>query len=122
MSDGNSDVIWPAVIQLKSDDELIFIRDGQQFLSDTGIQKMLLRPDDRLIDSEGKVYYLSKSTKLEIIPTQSSITLSEAKVLLQKHLSNLGTCCVAKFDAISIREAFKYVFEEHYLVLKLLGL
>ncbi len=112
MIEGNLSITWPAIIQLKSDDELIFVKDEQQFLSDAGIQSMLLQAEDRLIDSTGNVYNLRKNIKLEIIPTQISISFNEAKELLQTHLSSLGTCCVAKFDAKSIEEAFKFVFND----------
>ncbi len=114
MNEGTLSITWPAVIQIKSDDELIYVKDEQQFLSDTGIQNMLLQAEDRLIDSKGNVYNLSKNIKLEIIPSKTSISLNEAKELLQNHLSSLGTCCVAKFDAHSVEEAFRYVFEEYY--------
>ncbi len=112
MIEGNLSITWPAIIQLKSDDELIFVKDEQQFLSDAGIQSMLLQAEDRLIDSTGNVYNLRKNIKLEIIPTQISISFNEAKELLKTHLSSLGTCCVAKFDAKSIEEAFKFVFND----------
>lgn len=112
MSEDYSSITWPAVIKLKSDDELIFVKDDQQFLSDTGIQNMLLQAEDRLIDSNGNVYNLRKNIKLEIIPTKTTISLDETKGLLQCHLSSLGTCCVAKFDAHSIQEAFKFVFDD----------
>ena len=114
MSEDYSSITWPAVIQLKSDDELIFIKDEQQFLSDIDIQSTLLRAEERLIDSKGEVYNLRKNVKLEIIPSKTSISLNEAKELLQNHLSSLGTCCVAKFDVNSIEKAFWCVFEEHY--------
>lgn len=112
MSEDYSSITWPAVIQLKSDDELIFVKDEQQFLSDTDIQITLLQDEDRLIDSNGEVYNLRKNVKLEIIPSKTTISLNEAKGLLQNHLSSLGTCCVAKFDAHSIAEAFKFVFND----------
>ncbi len=114
MIEVNLSITWPAIIQLKSDDELIFVKDEQQFLSDSSIQSMLLQAEDRLIDSNGNVYNLRKNIKLEIIPTKTTISLDETKGLLQCHLSSLGTCCVAKFDANSIEEAFRYVFEEYY--------
>jgi hypothetical protein len=114
MSEDYSSITWPAVIQLKSDDELIFVKDEQHFLSDTDIQITLLQDEDRLIDSNGEVYNLRKNLKLEIIPSKTTISLNEAKGLLQNHLSSLGTCCVAKFDAHSIKEAFRHVFEEYY--------
>ena len=112
MSEEYSSVTWPAVIQLKLDDELIFIKDEKSFLSDPSIQSMLLQAEDRLIDSKGNVYNLKKNIKLEIIPSKTSISLNDAKGLLQNHLSSLGTCCVAKFDAHSIAEAFKFVFND----------
>ncbi len=112
MNEGTLSITWPAVIQLKSDDELIFVKDEKIFLSNSSIQSMLLQSEDRLIDSKGNVYNLSKNIKLDIIPTQTRISLNEAKELLQSHLSRLGTCCVAKFHANSIEEAFKFVFND----------
>lgn len=114
MSEDYSSISWPAVIQLKSDDELIFVKNEQQFLSDSSIQSMFLQAEDRLIDSKGNIYNLRKNIKFEIIPTKTTMSLDEAKGLLQCHLSSLGTCCVAKFDANSIEKAFWCVFEEHY--------
>ena len=112
MNEGTLSIAWPAVIQLKSDDELIFVKNEQQFISDSSIQSMLLQAEDRLIDSKGNVHNLRKNIKLEIIPTKTTISLDEAKGLLQCHLSSLGTCCVAKFDAHSIEEAFILVFND----------
>lgn len=112
MNEGILSITWPAVIQLKSDDELIFVKNEHQFLSDSSIQSMHLKAEDRLIDSKGNVYNLRKNIKLEIIPTKTTMSLDEAKGLLQGHLSSLGTCCVAKFDAHSIKEAFKFVFND----------
>ncbi len=112
MNEDYSSITWPAIIQLKSDDELIFVKNEHQFLSDSSIQSMLLQAEDRLIDSKGNVHNLRKNIKLETIPTKTHISLNEAKGLLQSHLSSLGTCCVAKFDANSIEEAFKFVFND----------
>ncbi len=112
MNEGTISITWPAVIQLKSDEVLILVKDEQQFLSDSCIQSMLLQAEDRLIDSKGNVYNLRKNVKLEIIPTKTTISLDETKGLLQGHLSSLGTCCVGKFDARSIQEAFKFVFDD----------
>ena len=112
MSEIDLTINWPAVIQLKSDDELIFVSDYEEFLSDTSIQNLLLQNEDRLIDSLGKVYLLGKSKSLEIIPTKSNLTLGQVQLILQRHLSSLGSCCIAKFNANSISEALGFVFRE----------
>ena len=110
MNETKLTIHWPAVIQLKSDDELIYVANQEEFLFDTSIQNLLLQNEDRLIDCSGKVYLLGKSKRLEIISTKSTLTLIEVQSMLQHHLSSLGTCCVAKFDANSIQEAFEFAF------------
>jgi hypothetical protein len=103
---------WPAIIQLKSDDELILIKNNEQFLSDPNIQGLILQPEDRLIDSQGRVFFLKKFQNITLTSAFYSLSLIEIQEMLQRHLSCLGTCCVAKFDASSIPEAIKFVLNE----------
>lgn len=103
-------VQWPAMIKLHADDELIFISDAAQFASDDVLQRTHFQVHDMLIDSSGTVYSISKGHSLELVLTDSTLSLSDVEALLRLHLSNNGSCCVSKFYAPSIREALVSVF------------
>lgn len=101
---------WPAIIKLDGDDELIHVADADQFIDDSALQQTHFREQDTLIDSSGSVYRINNTNLLSITPTNEWITLEQIEELLQLHLSNHGTCCVAKFHANSIHEAIVSVF------------
>lgn len=101
---------WPAIIKLHADDELIFVPDAVQFVSDVVLHLTHVQAQDRLIDSSGAVYHISNRPALELAPTGVMLSLDEVEELLRLHLSNNGTCCVSKFYAPSISEALFSVF------------
>lgn len=101
---------WPAIIKLDGDDELIHVTDADQFIDDSALQQTHFREQDTLIDSSGSVYRISNINSLTLTPTNEWMTLEEIEKLLQLHLSNQGTCCVAKFHANSVNEAIRNVF------------
>lgn len=100
---------WPSIIKLYADDELIFVRDVNAFENDETLRQTRLQKEDNLIDASGRVYRLSYTGSLTLIPTADRMSLDEVVELLRLHLSNHGSCCVAKFDANSIREAITSV-------------
>ena len=103
-------VQWPAIIKLHADDELIFISDANAFVRDEALRIMQMQPQDQLIDSAGMVYHIRNRPALELNAAYLTLSLDAVEELLQLHLSNQGTCCVSKFHASSIREAFINVF------------
>lgn len=96
---------WPCIIKLYADDELIFVRDADAFENDETLKQMRLQAQDKMIDASGQVYHLADTGSLTLIPNGDRMSLDEVVQLLRLHLSNHGTCCVAKFDANSIGEA-----------------
>jgi hypothetical protein len=98
-------VQWPAMIKLHADDELIFISDAAQLVSDNAINLKHIQAQDMLIDSSGAIYRISHGQTLEVIYAGSKLSLHDVEALLRLHLSNNGNCCVSKFHASSIREA-----------------
>ncbi|HEY9276852.1 MAG TPA: DUF4144 family protein [Methylotenera sp.] len=110
MSQPDQLVQWPAIIKLHADDELIFVSDAAQFTDDDTLQLTHIQAQDRLIDSSGAVYRISKGQSLELVSSDLSLSLHEVEVLLRLHLSNNGNCCVSKFHAHSIHEALTSVF------------
>lgn len=105
-----SNVLWPAIIKLNGEDELIYIATADQLYDDQMLQHMQFHAEDHLIDSAGNVYSIIKHHKLVVEATSDRLSLEQIKALLQRHLSNHGTCCVAKFHANSIDEAISSVF------------
>jgi hypothetical protein len=103
-------VQWPAIIKLYADDELLFISDAAQFAGDDALQQTHIQAQDMLIDSSGAVHSISKAQTLELVPTDSTLSLPDVEALLRLHLSNNGSCCVSKFYAPSVREALLSVF------------
>lgn len=106
----NHSVHWPAIIKFDGDDELIYVADAGQLIDDSELQQTYFREQDKIIDSSGSTYRINVANTLNLTPTNEYMTLEEIKELLQLHLSNHGTCCVAKFHANSIREALMSVF------------
>jgi hypothetical protein len=103
-------VQWPAVIKLHADHELIFVADAVQFANDDALQHTHLQAQDILIDSAGTVYSISHNQGLDLVGTGSVLSVSDVEELLRLHLSSKGSCCVAKFHVLSIRESFEHVF------------
>ena len=106
----NHSVQWPAIIKFHADDELIYIVDAEQFTDDDSLLNMHFNDLDILIDSNGQVYQIQPGKTLQLITTGSALSLDKVVQLLRLHLSNNGTCCVAKFHANSIRDALMSVF------------
>ncbi len=103
-------VQWPAIIKLHADNELIFISDEVQFASKAKQQLTHVQTRDRLIDSSGATYSINHGQDPELVCTGLSLPLPDIEVLLRLHLSSNGNCCVSKFHAHSIQEAFMAVF------------
>lgn len=101
---------WPAVLQYRGDNELVFIAGQTQWDSDNDLQRGGYDPDDRLIDSVGAVFSLSGHAQgVVAVRTERRVSLDEMTELIRLHMSEAGLCCVAKFSADSIAEAVSMV-------------
>lgn len=110
MQNSIQSVNWPAIVKLKSDDELIFVTDALQFDNYVTLNLLHTQPEDLLIDAVGVEYRFDIKLTQQIIRTERVLSLHEVLEILRRHLSSNGTCCVAKFYANSIREAMMSVF------------
>jgi len=99
-------VHFPAVIKLHADDELLLIANSADFENNQSLQSTYFQPQDMLIDKLGHVFKLHKAEQLALLATSDVIQLDEVIKLIQLHLSNHGTCCVSKFSAHTIEDAF----------------
>ncbi len=103
-------ITWPAILKLDGEDELIYIADAEQFIEDRTIRQTHFIEQDILIDSNGNAYHINSHNSLTLTALPEQFRLEQIETLLQRHLSNHGTCCVAKFHANSIIEAIDFVF------------
>lgn len=99
---------WPAVLQYRGDNELVFIAAQSQWDNDPELSGDHYDADDRLIDLTGAVFKFSARTS-ELTHTGQSVTLAELVELIRLHMSEVGLCCVAKFSVASIAEAIVMV-------------
>ncbi len=98
-------VSWPAFIKYSGDDELLYISDQAEWLSDEDLFTGNFEAADRLIDSHGQLFSLG-TAKRRVIPQSIDERVSKEQVaeLLQKHYSVTGACCVAKINLDSLAD------------------
>jgi hypothetical protein len=99
-------VHFPAIIKLHADDELLLIANRTDFENNQDINNMYFQAQDMLIDKLGHVFKLHKTEQIALSTTNDVMPLDEVIKLIQLHLSNHGACCVSKFSAHSIEDAF----------------
>lgn len=100
-------IAWPAIIHYAGQHELAYVRDAAAWNNDPHLHACTYVDADRLIDSEGNIYKLTAATDGLVTPqpTDEHVSLQVVIALIRAHEAALGTCCVAKFHASSIREA-----------------
>jgi len=108
-------VIWPAIIKLTDDDELLYIADLAQWHSDDDLHFIGYQQLDMLIDSAGAIHHFPNScSKCDSErslpnPTGESIELARAINLVKAHFSSVGACCAAKITARSVADLVDWV-------------
>jgi hypothetical protein len=112
MSDANEQhtvaVNWPGIVLHEGDPELLYVPDLASWERDAGVHAADYRASDCLIDSTGRVFTLAATAGQRVIPQPRGDTksLEEILGLVKAHAAQAGSCCVARFYASSIREAF----------------
>lgn len=97
---------WPAVLHYRGDNELVFIAGQSQWDNDAELSGGRYDPDDRLIDSTGRIFrFAVQEQGITLVHSEQSVSLDEFVELVRLHMSAVGLCCVAKFSAASIAEA-----------------
>ena len=104
-------VIWPAIIKLTDNDELLYIADLAQWHSDEDLHFIGYEQLDMLIDSAGAIHYLDKCNSDRSLPnpTGEYIELARAIDLVKAHFSSVGACCAAKITARSVADLVDWV-------------
>lgn len=105
-----SQVQWPAVVKLHGEDELIFVANQSSFELTPQLRAMRFQHQDVLIDSAGGVFNIGVSYPLSLRLTDSTLSLDDVIALIRLHLASKDMCCVSKFYAHTIAEAYQTVF------------
>nr|WP_067295392.1 DUF4144 family protein [Marinobacterium profundum] len=105
-------ILFPALVQHQDDAELSFIASPDDWAS-RALETHFYRgvqPGDRLIDSQGRVYWLC-CTGAVVIPERSDelLTLPQILALVRGHAALQNSCCVGKLGARTISEAIHLV-------------
>lgn len=104
------EVAWPAVIKLYGDHELLWLPDPSAFEDLFSLSHARFQPNDILIDRHGQVFSCV-STTASLNATGHVLPLAQVIKLVRLHLEQQGHCCVSKFHAASIAEAFSTAFD-----------
>jgi hypothetical protein len=104
-------ITWPAIIKYSGDAELAYIGTQAEWDADAHLHGFRVEQTDVLIDSNGEIYALSTVVNGTVLPepTGKLASLEQVVELVRAHASQLGSCCVAKFSASSVREALRSV-------------
>ena len=111
MSDFFDKIDWPAIIHYDNDAELDYVENASHWKQKPEWYQGNFEETDFLIDSHGRVFTLQADSTQHVVPLFSgnSLSLTDILGLAKAHLSELGSCCVAKLYAPSIEEAFKMI-------------
>ena len=110
-SDRPHPVQWPAVLQYRDDNELSLFRDAGQWAEMMAEHRGGFTPDDRLIDSAGRVFRPSLDHAGAVLLTagEGRIALDEFTTLLRAHAVTAGSCCAGKVGCNAVDEGIALI-------------
>ncbi len=91
-------ILWPALLKLHGDDELLYIASQQAWNTDINLRNSISQPGDVIIDSKGARYKINAADTdiLVAMPDSQTMALDSILELIKLHQSQLGACCAAK--------------------------
>ena len=105
-------ISWPAILHYRGDDELDFVPDQSAWDEQQRHCAIGYQPGDRLIDSTGRCHLLASVRQCETTGSRNtSLNLDEILCLVRAHAAQSGICCVAKIQAMSVKEVIEMVGE-----------
>ncbi|HAS6313760.1 TPA: DUF4144 domain-containing protein [Vibrio vulnificus] len=98
-------VNWPCILKLDGVDELVYL--GSETDLNCECVDLIVRPSDRVIDSEGFVYSIvSDGSVVHLIGNSIQISAEEASRLIQRHEFCLAEVCLTKIQFETVADAF----------------
>ena len=103
-------ITWPAIIKHDGEDELIYIKDKQQWQQDEEMLLYIFTDRDVLIDATGKVFSLPElQNNLDSDSYLAIANLENILELVQNHAQLSNQCCVAKIQTTTIQQAIELI-------------
>jgi hypothetical protein len=97
-------VFWPCLLKLTGDDELIYLKDNTDFISEC--RELIFSDDDLVIDSQGCSYFI-QPTPLKLVNNERLFSTQEVTDLIREHEFSKAQVCLTKIYFTSIAEAVK---------------
>lgn len=105
---------WPAILHHTGQDDLSYFENQADW--DAQPRQNHLRPADRLIDADGRVWMPdtthnqeTNGQRMPLKQTGEILPLAHVLYLVRAHAALNGSCCTAKLAASSIFEAIQLV-------------
>ena len=99
-------VTWPAILKYSGDDELAYVEDEQQWITDDDLCGGHFESSDRLLDSRGQLFALASNGGQSVVLALTDETLTDEQLAnwLRNHFAVTGACCVAKINVASLSD------------------
>jgi len=97
-------VLWPCLLTLEGDDELIFLRNQQDLTAEC--HELILTDDDMVIDAAGVVYLIKSEGRLCTLQANGkTVNLQQVTDLIRAHEFKKAEVCLTKIYFGTLLEA-----------------
>lgn len=102
---------WPAVIQYRGDDELLYLADADDWQAQLAGQHFPFSEHDRLIDSRGRVFLPADAVDggPSLRTSGETLGLDGFTLLLRAHAVRAGNCCAGKVGCRDVGEGIRLI-------------
>ncbi|MGX9460866.1 DUF4144 domain-containing protein [Shewanella sp. A14] len=113
---------WPAILQFDQDDELMYLANYHDWLSFICANQYTVCAQDKLIDSNGHIYYIQKHLPLNtsntnvaelprLIKLDQQMSVLQMLPIVRQYGQFQGHCCSAKIIFTTIAQGIATVAE-----------
>jgi hypothetical protein len=104
----SSQAVFPAILQFTDDDELVYLLDEKQLLSE--LDNSYHAESPLLIDHNGKQFTInSLPANTLAFHFNTEISLADFNQQVRKHLVARQQCCVLKIEIESLEQGFELI-------------
>lgn len=98
--------IWPCILKLDGDDELIYLSSELDFISEC--RELIFTDEDYVIDSTGLSYLIElRKEKLALVKTEQIFTVEEVTHLIRANEFKKAELCLTKIHFLTVSDAIK---------------
>lgn len=98
-------VMWPCLLKLEGDDELIYLQSHSEL--QTECQALIWEQEDYVIDSNGQTFGLQhdNANHITLNPNNKTLSVEEVTTLIQSHEFSQAQRCIIKIHFSSVQQA-----------------